>query len=91
MSDEHEISGRTAAFEAAVRLALESVDDDSGWRYRPDLETSDVVAAAEADVSKRTALRACKDAVAVDWLKDKTEGWDAGPRAEKYARADGAE
>jgi len=81
---EHEPSGRVLAFEAIVRLAIEEANEDSGWGHRPDLERADVEREISGEVSTRTVDRALRDAAALDWLEDRRQGWDAGPRAEDY-------
>ena len=88
---EHEPSGRVAAFEAVVRLAIEEANDDSGWSYRSGFDRSDVEREISQDVSTRTVDRALKDAAALGWVDDRRQGWDAGPRASEYEPATGDE
>lgn len=80
----HEPSGRVAAFEAIVRLAIEEAHDDSGWSYRSGIDRGDVEREVSADVSLRTIDRALKDAAALGWLEDRRQGWDPGDRAEEF-------
>ena len=83
---EHEPSGRVAAFEAIVRLAIDEANDDSfGWRSG--IERSEVEREISTDVSTRTVDRALRDAVALGWLEDRPQGWEPGERAEDYHEA----
>ena len=87
MSD-HDPSKRSAALSAAVALAIEEANDDSGWSYRSGFDRSDVEERAEREhditVPTRTAHRSLKDAAALGWVTDDRQGWDAGERAERY-------
>lgn len=87
MSDEHEASGRVAAFAAVVDLAIEEAEDDSSRWYsgfsRGDVEQR-VSRDYDVDVSTTTVHRALKDAAALGWVEDKRQDWDAGARAESY-------
>lgn len=87
--DEPNAPGRSRALSAVIELAIQEAADDSGssrsWGYRPDIETSEVAKAAEGDVSDRTTRRACKDAAELDWIEQKTQGWDVGDRARELA------
>ena len=84
---EHEPSGRVAAFEAVVRLAIAEADDDGGYLWTG-FDRSEVVSLIQQDVSTRTVDRALKDAAALGWVDDRRQGWDAGPRAEEYQPAE---
>lgn len=81
-----DVSARVAAFDAAVRRAIEEANDDS-WSYRSGFETSDVARAIDQDVSERTVRRALHDAAALGWVRDQRQKWKAGPRAEEYVLA----
>lgn len=88
MSNDHDPSGRVAAFEAIVSIALEEAHSSSGWGYGRDVERSDVEKRirreTEVDVSTRTVDRALSDAEALGWIVHKRKGYDAGPKAEQY-------
>ena len=87
MSD-HTPSGRVAAFEAIVRLAIEEANDESTWSYQSGFDRSDVEREINQNVSTRTVDRALKDAASLGWVKDRRQGWDAGSRAENYQPAE---
>jgi hypothetical protein len=88
---EHEPSGRVAAFEAIVRLAIDEAGDGDSWGWGTDVDREDVERELRGDgpdVSLRTIDRALKDAAALDWLEDRPKGWNPGPRAEEVAADD---
>jgi hypothetical protein len=85
MSD-HDPSGRVAAFDAIVELAIEEANDDSDWSLYSGFDRSEVEKQVQ-HVSTRTIDRALKDAAALGWVTDDRQGWDAGPKAEMYQEA----
>jgi len=91
MSD-HDPSGRVAAFDAIVQIALEEAHSDSRWAYGRDVERSDVEKRVrretDVSVSTRTVDRALSDAEALGWIKHKRKGYDAGPKAQEYEPAE---
>jgi hypothetical protein len=79
---DHEPSPRSAAFDAAVRVAIRQAHDPTGWSSR--FSTSDVMQELAAETTERTVRRALKDAEALGWVDDRRDRWAPGDRAEQF-------
>jgi predicted NodU family carbamoyl transferase len=89
---DHDPAKRVAAFDAVVSLALEEAQSDGATYWGRDVDRSEVERRvrreSDVQVSTRTVDRALKDAASLGWLKDRRKGWDIGPRAEEWTRAE---
>jgi len=87
-----EVPARVLAFDAIVEIAVEKAGDDTtGYYYRGDIETSEVVKRVDDEVSERSVYRAFKDAAELGWVTDERSGWDVGDRAQAVAGVEPAE